>query len=326
MAWAFRRGRRLGSWRVTLRAVSRSRVGLWAASPVAAGRSACARRTGRSPSCRCRSRRRRPGRRRSTRGSARPSGPAPRRCSRWRRAPCHRAAGRRRSDRSPARSAATSRRSRPRRGRCPASSSCASASSPAKPWCRGSRAWRSGRSATSPDHSRSPVSRSSWRSASRAASVVVRGSRSKNSASTSCVVVERRRQLPQDRPERVAERQHARGEEVGQRRLDVAQALEVGDEPAALDREDEVVGHLAAPLGPARRALQGVEGAVDLDRGQLRGGVLQLAALRQPLRVEVATPGRVGPPGDAHPCLAHVAQARTVRTGAVDVRGFPPCA
>src|ERR1700712_907711 len=98
------------------------------------------------------------------------------------------------------------------------------------------------------------------------------------------------RQLPQDRPELRPEGQHPLCEEVGQRHLDVAQPLHVRDEPAALDREHEVLGHLFAPLLPARGSLQRVE------RAELGGGVLQLASLRQVRGVEVAAPRRVAPP------------------------------
>ena len=56
-----------------------------------------------------------------------------------------------------------------------------------------------------------------------------------------------------------------------------------------------------APRGVRRGPLQRVERAVDLDRGQPLGGVLQLAALRQARRVEVAAPAGVAPAGDADP-------------------------
>src|SRR5207253_928685 len=65
--------------------------------------------------------------------------------------------------------------------------------------------------------------------------------------------------------------------------------------------EHEVLGHLLAPLLPARGPLEGVERAVHLDRPELRGGVLQLAPLRQVGGVEVAAPRRVAPPRDPHP-------------------------
>ena len=115
------------------------------------------------------------------------------------------------------------------------------------------------------------------------------------------VVLEVLGQLPQDRAELGAELEDAGVEELLQRLLGVGQPLHVGDEPAALDREDEVVGRLVAPLAVGLRLLQRVEGAVDLDRRQPARGVGQLLALGQPLRVEVAAPGRVGPPGHPDP-------------------------
>ena len=58
---------------------------------------------------------------------------------------------------------------------------------------------------------------------------------------------EPRRELPQKGPELLFEPQHAGGEEIGERRLDVAQLLQVGDEPAAFDGEDKAFRGLVAP-------------------------------------------------------------------------------
>ena len=129
---------------------------------------------------------------------------------------------------------------------------------------------------------------------------VVRGSRARNAASTSASKRRFAGSCHSTGPSFGPSASTPGGEEVGQRRLDVAQPLQVGDEAAALDREDEVVGGLRPPRGVRRRALQGVERAVDLDRGQPLGGVLQLAALHAARRVEVAAPPGVhGQPGDA---------------------------
>ncbi len=84
------------------------------------------------------------------------------------------------------------------------------------------------------------------------------------------------------------------------------------DEAAALDREDEAGRRLLRAALVRRRPLQGVERAVDLDRGHPRGDVLQLAALGQPGRVEVTPPARVAPAGDPDVRLRHVT---TVRRG-----------
>ena len=54
-----------------------------------------------------------------------------------------------------------------------------------------------------------------------------------------------------------------------------ASILLVDDGAMALHREDETVGRLVAPLGEARRRLGAVEGAVDLDRGELRAGIFR---------------------------------------------------
>src|SRR4029450_6888722 len=52
------------------------------------------------------------------------------------------------------------------------------------------------------------------------------------------------------------------------------------------------------PRDETRRALQGVERTVDLDRVQAAGRVLQLTPVRQPRRVELAAPPWIGPAGD----------------------------
>ena len=67
---------------------------------------------------------------------------------------------------------------------------------------------------------------------------------------------QRRRQLPQERPELRAQVEHSRGEEVRERRLDVVEPLDVRDETRALDREDEAVGRAVAPPVPVRGLLQ----------------------------------------------------------------------
>ena len=120
---------------------------------------------------------------------------------------------------------------------------------------------------------------------------------------------QRRRQLPQQRSQLVLQGQHPGAEEVGQRRVDVAQLLHVGDEAAALDREHEARRGLGRPAVVAGRPLQGVERAVDLDRGHPGGRVGQLLPMRQALGVEVPAPGRIDPAGDADPGV-HSSQPR----------------
>lgn len=75
-----------------------------------------------------------------------------------------------------------------------------------------------------------------------------------------------RRQLPKHRPELAPQCQHARGEEVRERRARVAQLLHVGDETRPLHGENEVRRRLVMPLLPCGRPLQRIERAVDLDR------------------------------------------------------------
>ena len=122
---------------------------------------------------------------------------------------------------------------------------------------RTSIAWRSGRSSSVVVNAR-PSIRSSCLDASAAAAAVVRGSSARKSAIRPASKPRFGRQLPEHGPELGPQSEHARGEEVGQRRLDVAQLLHVRDEPAALHREDEVLRGAGPPvlvaLGPSASA------------------------------------------------------------------------
>src|SRR5215475_10837072 len=77
-----------------------------------------------------------------------------------------------------------------------------------------------------------------------------------------------RRKLPENRPKLLAQCKDTRCEEVGQRRLDVAELCHMGNEPAALDREDKSGRRLLSPGPVALWALQRIERAVDLDGSQ----------------------------------------------------------
>ena len=77
------------------------------------------------------------------------------------------------------------------------------------------------------------------------------------------------------------------------------QRQDVGDVAPALDREDEIVRRLRRAMRRSSRALEAIERAVDLDGGEVPGGVVQLALRRQARRVEAPAPGRVAPAGDA---------------------------
>jgi len=84
---------------------------------------------------------------------------------------------------------------------------------------------------------------------------------------------EARRELPQHGPELLLEPQDARGEEIGERRLDFAQPPDMGDEARALDREHKTLRRLVVPSGKGIGALQPIERAVDLDRVDLPAGI-----------------------------------------------------
>src|SRR6185369_3207043 len=113
----------------------------------------------------------------------------------------------------------------------------------------------------------------------------------------------------EDRAEFFFQRQHARGEEVGERLFDLAQLAHVGDEAAAFHCEDEVVGGIGVPAGVAGGVLQGIEGAVDFDRGEFRGGVGELVFLGEGGGVEGAAPGGVAPTGDSYSDGGHERRA-----------------
>ena len=113
-----------------------------------------------------------------------------------------------------------------------------------------------------------------------------------------------RRELPEHGAEPVAELEHAGVVEMLDGVAGLRQHAAVGGEARALHREHEAVGHLARPFAKALRLLRAVVGAVDLDRGQLGGGVLQLLRLRELVGIEHAAPGREGPAADADIDLA----------------------
>src|SRR5690606_5748676 len=113
------------------------------------------------------------------------------------------------------------------------------------------------------------------------------------------------RQLPQNRSELVGQLEDAGGQEVGQGHFDVVQLLVVGDEPAAFDGVDEVVGSRLVPPSTCRRGSEAIERAVDLDAVEDVGGVLEFSRLGQSFRIESLAPAGVVPTGDTDPDLAH---------------------
>jgi hypothetical protein len=123
----------------------------------------------------------------------------------------------------------------------------------------------------------------------------IRGSWFEEAFQPIAVVFEIRGQLPEEGAQLFAQAQEAGGEEVCKRSFRVFQASEMGDVAAAFDGEDEIGGSGFRPCLEAGWALEGVEGAVDLDGIDGARGVFKLALLRPSFRVKDAAPGRVGP-------------------------------
>src|SRR3546814_8360702 len=75
--------------------------------------------------------------------------------------------------------------------------------------------------------------------------------------------------------------------------------LPVGRKARRLDAEPEAVGHRFGPVRKGFRLLAAIIGAVDLDPGQLPPGIVQLALLRVPWRIEGPAPRLIGPTPDS---------------------------
>ena len=88
-------------------------------------------------------------------------------------------------------------------------------------------------------------------------------------------------ELPEDWPQLCAESQEARGEEIGQRALEVPQLEHVRDVPAPFHRQDEPLGDGAPPSCAGFRTRQRVEGPVDSGRVELLGEIAELEPLWQ---------------------------------------------
>jgi hypothetical protein len=119
------------------------------------------------------------------------------------------------------------------------------------------------------------------------------------------IEAEARWELPQKRPEFLFEAENPGGEEIGERGFDIAQLLHMSDEPAALDREDKILGRLVTPASKGFGSLQRIMRAVDLDRIEMPAGIGELVALAQPFRIEAAAPSGIAPAGDADADSAH---------------------
>src|SRR5579862_1393082 len=111
-------------------------------------------------------------------------------------------------------------------------------------------------------------------------------------------------ELPVDRPQPVAEHGDALTDEAEDGLAGVDERLAIGAETRRLHREDEAVGRLLAPLGPARGLEGRIVGSVDFDRGEAAAGEFELPLVRQPLRIERTAPGLIGPAADADVDLA----------------------
>ena len=139
-----------------------------------------------------------------------------------------------------------------------------------------------------------------------------------------------RRELPQHRPELVAQLGEAGTQKARDEAAGLGQHLLLGDEARALHREHEAVRRRRGPFAEARLALQPVMGGVDLDRGEMRRRIGQLVGLLQTLRIKGAAPRRIDPAADADAdasrCFACVPSAREcLRTGTqANLRVMPP--
>jgi hypothetical protein len=109
----------------------------------------------------------------------------------------------------------------------------------------------------------------------------------------------RGRQLPKHRAEFCVECQQAGGKEVSERRVDISELLQLGDETAARDRKQEPVRRLTRPTTITGGPLQAVKRTIDLDGAETAGGVAELGSLRQSRRIEATPPARILPPGRA---------------------------
>ena len=74
-----------------------------------------------------------------------------------------------------------------------------------------------------------------------------------------------------------------------------------------LQREDEIVRCLITPFAECGRGLTAIEGAVDLDRGELAARIFEFAPLRQIGRIKAFPPRLIRPTPDAD---ADLSQAR----------------
>jgi len=108
-----------------------------------------------------------------------------------------------------------------------------------------------------------------------------------------------RGELPEHRPQLVAQLAEPLGHELLDRLPGLGQHTAVGGEAAALDRVDEPLRRLVAPLLPTVGLEAGIVGAVDLDRAKPAAHVAQLVLLLDRVRIEHPAPGLERPAADA---------------------------
>src|SRR5262249_39528252 len=118
-----------------------------------------------------------------------------------------------------------------------------------------------------------------------------------------------RRHLPQHRTELGFQLEYAAREKTLDRGTGLGQHAAVGRELRTFEREHEIVRRLRRPFAKAVGLLGAVEGAVDLDAGELAAGVLELARLRQSLGIDLAAPRLEYPAADADPDHARTSPA-----------------
>jgi hypothetical protein len=118
------------------------------------------------------------------------------------------------------------------------------------------------------------------------------------------------RELPQDRPELVAERGDARTQETRHRLAGLTEHAAVGDETVAFQRIDKTVRRLVCPFDEGRLLETRIIGAVDLDAWHLPGCVVQLLRLGQLVRVERLVPWLEGPAAHAGADCSRLSHSR----------------
>src|SRR6185437_9333901 len=138
-----------------------------------------------------------------------------------------------------------------------------------------------------------------------------------------------RRELPEQGTQMRAELGHAGIEKALDRVAGLFEHAPVHRIARPLDREHEPCRHLARPRSESFWRLGPVERAVDLDRGQPLGRVMQLLRMRQTFRIKHAAPRLERPAADADAdsalCRGHVAVIRACYTMAPSGGGAGYC-